>query len=183
MNFIDGKINIKFNLPRVLISLLLLLLFIIVSVYMWIKREDGTLNIDNPIIKPVLILVSYIGAPFMFLFLIAAVYPIILGKPALTIDKEGIIDYSGSWIGLGRIYWRDISSINLHRNKNGKKELHLHLLNSNEILSRYNHFKRPLMSGFHGFNNGIVGIQIEKLQMNPNELLSNIQQYYDNCKT
>lgn len=100
-------ILIYFNKRKVLTFLLIGVLFLIGSCWLFRDAHPNSIFLTDPFIR---YLVSVSGIIFSLVIIFFFSRKLFQKKPALIIDEEGIIDYSSA-LAAGRVYWHEIFTI------------------------------------------------------------------------
>jgi hypothetical protein len=112
------------------------LMFVVLGVYLAQNQESMGLSLWKVII------VSYVGVPFFGLCLVYAIYRLVVRKPAVVVNKDGIFD-NASAAGAGFIRWEEIANI-FPYDYMGHRMLGINLVDEAAILARQPALKRAL---------------------------------------
>jgi hypothetical protein len=88
-------------------------------------------------------LVIYVGIPFFSAGAVYALYRLIVTRPAVVVDDEGITD-NASAMGVGFIAWDEIERIAVYK-FNGQSMLGIHPKDLSAVLARQGWLKRNLI--------------------------------------
>jgi hypothetical protein len=118
---------------------------------------------------------SWVGVPFFGFAFLFACYRLIVPKPSVIVNHEGIFD-NASAISAGLVKWEEIADVVVYA-FSGQRFLGVAPLDVEAFLRHQPAFKRWMMKANLGLGLPPVSIPQSALAMKVDELLSRIQEY------
>jgi len=123
----------------------------------------------------VVVIASWVGIPFFGCCFLYACYRLIVPKPSVIVNHEGIFD-NASAVSAGLVRWDEIADVVVY-GFSGQRFLGVAPLDVEAFLRHQPAFKRWMMKANLGLGLPPVNIPQSTLAMNVDELLSRIQEY------
>lgn len=123
----------------------------------------------------VIVISSYIGVPFFGLCFIYACHRLLVSKPLIIINREGIFD-NASAVGAGMLRWEEIAEIFPYTFW-GQRALGIVPIHPEAVMNRQPLIKRFLMKLNRGLVQAPINISQSSLPMPVDQLQTMIEEY------
>lgn len=165
-----NAIVVHFSKFKVVLIMVGALMFVCIGLTFALWRKEMELSLW------VIVICSWIGIPFFGFGFLYACYRLIVPKPAVIVNHEGIFD-NASAVSAGLVGWGEIADIAAY-DFCGQCFLGIVPLDIEGFLLRQPAFKRWMMRANLGLGLPPVNIPQSMITMNVDELMFRIQEYH-----
>ena len=144
------------------------LLFVILGFYLAQNRVAMGLSLRT------IIIACYVGIPFSGLCLVYAIYRLLIPKPVVVINYEGIFD-NASAVGAGMLKWEEIADVFAY-DFMGQRMLGIIPVNEEVVLRRQSRLKRVMAKMNKGIAAAPFNIPQQVLPISVDELLCRVEE-------